>query len=147
MTTKSKKYNKPRFRVRNHQTLIERDNPEKDFGPSLTIQSEAYTIRELFERAVRGGFLDEEIPDSQFMDPQEVEEINKFYGPDIDLTDLAALRQHTANMYEKLKNVQDKIATRKQEEAAMNSRQSQNENIPEAEVIEDTPKKTEAKPD
>lgn len=67
----------------NFEPFTQVENSEK---PSLTLENEAYTIRELFERHAQG--ILPEYTDMQYDDDPQFEDADFTRDPDVDLTDI-----------------------------------------------------------
>lgn len=60
--------------------------------PSKTVKGESMTIKELLVRFSNGMPLTQKTP--VYFDEPDLEKINRFFRPDVDLTDLAQLNDH-----------------------------------------------------
>lgn len=61
-------------------------------APSLTVKGESMSIKDLLIRFQNGMPLTQKQP--IYFDEPDLERINQFFRPDVDLTDLAALNDH-----------------------------------------------------
>ncbi len=66
--------------------------------PSKTVEGEALTIRELFERAAVQGHIPIDEGEGIFMDVEDIEQINKMYGAGLDIVDLQEHKKHIEDM-------------------------------------------------
>jgi len=95
--------------------------------PSMTIQGETYSMKELIERYARGKDLVSR--PNQYLDAESIDEITSFFNPgNIDISDLAELAQKTKAMYQKIEDVQKEAeAAQAKEEARLAEEQKEKE--------------------
>lgn len=91
--------------------------------PSQTIQGEAYTIQQLMERAVASGQLLAEVPDSAFVDQEDMDLITEFYRPALDLTDIDRAREYAAQLKQKVDSLREHALIERREKEAEAQRQ------------------------
>jgi len=74
-------------------------NPSKGENnklPSLTVQNDSLTISEIIRRYANG--IPVQFKQSQYLDVQDIQSINRFYSPAIDLTDLDTLNEQIGHL-------------------------------------------------
>lgn len=82
----------------NHMNYVSREHSVNSTGESMTIPGEAISIKELLDRATQGTPLLHREP--IYFDQEDMEKIDLFYSPHIDLTDLDELASRNAEMHE-----------------------------------------------
>ena len=63
-------------------------------GPSMTVRGQAYSVKEIMERAL-GGIIPER-KNYEYFDVEDIDNINEFYSMGFDLTDLDRLAEQSA---------------------------------------------------
>lgn len=106
-----KKRNPPKIRSQyNYDHELER--MEETQGPSMTIESETMTIQEIVKRHA-AGMVQFEKP-AVFVDA-ELDQIDKFYGRSLDLTDLDELKALTETLSETIARGQEELKNTEEE--------------------------------
>lgn len=68
--------------------------------PSLTVQGEAYTVTQLFERAAQQGAFPIETGTAQYIDVENIDQITDMYKIGLDLVDIEDHKQHVKKLEE-----------------------------------------------
>lgn len=90
---------------------------ENNFPPSQTVQGEAYTIKQLMERAVNGGQIAGQY-EPVFMDQAIEDELVPLIRTGMDLVDLDNVRKSLDDIKQRFENAQQKAWEAKQEKLA-----------------------------
>lgn len=69
---------------------------EDSSGPSVTVPGEAMTIQEIMARAMAGTEPDRK--DAQYFDEEDLSQVNRFFGPNIDLTDIDTINARATEL-------------------------------------------------
>lgn len=106
--------------VHNRETARDRKKPEQDFGESLTVEGETFTIQELFARSAARGDINAELPDSAFLDA-DLEQINQMHRAAFDLTDIADHAEHVKKLDEFVKDAHARAQAELEKQNSQNS--------------------------
>lgn len=74
---------------------------EKTINPSLTEPNQTMTVQQLMNRAVMQGHFPDPDKNADYLDA-ELDEIDKFYGQGLDLTDIDEARRFTKDLEERI---------------------------------------------
>ena len=114
------------FTFRNRYNARDRDKPKQDFGSSLTIEGETFTIQELFARSAARGDVSVAIPDSAFLDA-DIEQINQMHRSAFDLTDIADHGKHTEKLQEFVKDAHARALANLEQESSNSTKNKTDE--------------------